>query len=211
MGARYGEMCSNAAEPFNLWIREARHLPITQMVDSIRIKIMNQMSKRRRKLPAWLGVLCPKMEARLVKAYNKGRAWIVSQSNDNVYEVHSYPSVLVDVDRRTCSCFQWQINQLPCAHAMVAIRNSSRDLYDLVELFYYASTYRLSYASSITPIPTIEKPSFQLDDFVIYPPIIKRPPGRPKKKCMLFRGEKVQLIRCGRCQRMGNHNKKTCK
>ncbi|XP_028066080.1 uncharacterized protein LOC114269020 [Camellia sinensis] len=209
-GVRYSEMCSNAAESFNSWIREARHLPITQMVDSIRTKIMNQMSKRRRKSAAWPGVLCPKMEARLVKAYNKGRAWIVSQSNDNVYEVHSYPSVLVDVDRRTCSCFQWQINQLPCAHAMVAIRNSGRDLYDLVEPFYHAATYRLSYASSITLIPTVEKPSFQLDDFVIHPPVVKRPPRRPKKKHMLSRGEEVQLIRCGRCQRMGNHNRKTC-
>ncbi|KAL7207324.1 hypothetical protein ACSBR1_029309 [Camellia fascicularis] len=141
-GARYGETCSNAAESFNSWIREARHLPITQMVDSIRTKIMNQMSKRKRKSAAWPGVLCPKMEARLVKAYNKGRAWIVSQSNDNVYEIHSYPSVLVDVDRRTCS---------------------------------------------ITPIPTVEKPSFQLDDFVIHPPVIKRPLGRPKKKRMLSR------------------------
>ncbi|XP_028082628.1 uncharacterized protein LOC114283957 [Camellia sinensis] len=211
MGARYSEMCSNAAESFNSWILEARHLPITQMVDSIWTKIMNQMPKRRRKSAAWPGVLCPKMEARLVKAYNKGRVWIVSQSNDNVYEVHSYPSVLVDVDRRTCSCFQWQINQLPCTHAMVAIRNSGRDLYDLVESFYHASTYRLSYASSITAIPTVEKPSFQLDDFAIHPPVIKRPPGRPKKKRMLSRGEEVQLIRCGRCQRMGNHNKKTCK
>ncbi|KAL7188701.1 hypothetical protein ACSBR1_038544 [Camellia fascicularis] len=110
---------------------------------------MNQMSKRRRKSTAWPKVLCPKMEARLVKAYNKGRGWIISQSNDNVYEVHSYPSVLVDVDR---------------------------------------PTYRLSYASSITPIPTVEKPSFQLDDFVIYPPVVKRPLGRTKKKTYAFEG-----------------------
>ncbi|KAL7176792.1 hypothetical protein ACSBR2_030190 [Camellia fascicularis] len=211
MGARYGEMCSNAAESFNSWICEARHLPITQMIDSIRTKIMNQMSKRRCKSAAWPGVLCPKMEARLVKAYNKGRAWVVSQSNDNVYKVHSYPSVLVDVDRRSCSCFQWQINQLPYEHAMVAIRNSDRDFYDLVEPFYHAATYRLAYASSITPIPTVEKPSFQLDDFVIHPPVVKRPPGRPKKKRMLSRGKEVQLIRRRRCQRMGNHNRKTCK
>ncbi|KAL7176582.1 hypothetical protein ACSBR2_030005 [Camellia fascicularis] len=37
---------------------------------------------------AWPGVICPKMEARLVKAYNKDRSWLVSQSNDNVFEVH---------------------------------------------------------------------------------------------------------------------------
>ncbi|KAL7185433.1 hypothetical protein ACSBR2_027385 [Camellia fascicularis] len=172
---------------------------------------MDQMSKRKRKATAWPGVLCPKIESRLVKAYNKGRAWLVSQLNEDVYEVHSYPSVLVDVGRRTCSCFQWHIKRLLCAHTMVAICNSGRDLYDLVEPYYHVSEYRLTYASSITPILTVEKPPFSIEDFVIHPPVVKRPPGRPKKKRILSKGEKVQQIRCRRCQRMRNHNRKTCK
>ncbi|XP_028056540.1 uncharacterized protein LOC114260592 [Camellia sinensis] len=105
-GSRYGEMSSNAVESFNSWIREARHLPITQLVDCIRTKIMRQMSKRRLKAQSWPGVVCPKMEDRLVKAYNKGRSWLLSQSNNEIFEVHSFPSVMVDVGRRTCSCFQ---------------------------------------------------------------------------------------------------------
>ncbi|XP_028070019.1 uncharacterized protein LOC114272493 [Camellia sinensis] len=125
LGDRYGEICSNVAESFNSWIREALHLPITQMVDSIRMKIMDQMSKRQRK---------------------------------------------------------WQIKRFPYAHAMVAIRNSRRDLNDLVEPYYHMSKYRSIYASSITPILTVEKPPFNTEDFIIHPPIMKRPPGRPKKK-----------------------------
>ena len=35
-GQRWGEMYSNVAESFNAWIKEARHLPVTKMVDSIR-------------------------------------------------------------------------------------------------------------------------------------------------------------------------------
>ncbi|KAL7224730.1 hypothetical protein ACSBR1_026083 [Camellia fascicularis] len=53
MGRRYSEMCSNAAESFNNWIQEARHLPITQLVDAIRGRIMEQMSKRRVKSSKW--------------------------------------------------------------------------------------------------------------------------------------------------------------
>ncbi|KAL7253599.1 hypothetical protein ACSBR1_008019 [Camellia fascicularis] len=174
-------------------------------------KCGHKITKRRRKANAWAGVICPKMEAQLVKVYNKGRSWLVSQSNDDVYEVHSFPSVMVDVGRRTCSCFKWQINDFPCAHAVVAIRNSGLDLYELVIPYYHVAEYQNSYAQNIIPIPTVEKPQFNSADFVIQPPVVKRPPGRPKKKRMLSKGEQVQQIRCGRCQRMGNHNEKTCK
>ncbi|KAL7259827.1 hypothetical protein ACSBR1_005653 [Camellia fascicularis] len=50
--SHYSEMTSNAVESFNSWIRDARHLPITQMIDSIRTQIMQQMAKRRRKVGA---------------------------------------------------------------------------------------------------------------------------------------------------------------
>ncbi|XP_028088934.1 uncharacterized protein LOC114289406 [Camellia sinensis] len=44
-GMRYGEMTSNAAESFNNWIKEARNLPITQMVDTICTQLMRQIIK----------------------------------------------------------------------------------------------------------------------------------------------------------------------
>ncbi|KAL7220739.1 hypothetical protein ACSBR2_013599 [Camellia fascicularis] len=52
-GRRYGEMCSNTDESFNSWIRKAHNLPITRMVDSIRAKLMRQMSKRRVASQIW--------------------------------------------------------------------------------------------------------------------------------------------------------------
>ncbi|KAL7196346.1 hypothetical protein ACSBR1_036369 [Camellia fascicularis] len=149
------------------------------------LKLCGKWPNEGAKAEAWHGVVCPKMEARLVKAYNKGRSWLVSQSNDEVYEVHSFPSVIVDVERR-----------FPCAHAVVAIRNSGKDLYELVDLYYHVTEYRSLYAYNIIPIPTIKKPPFNAEDF--------RPPGRPKKKWMLSRVEQVQQIRCSWCQRMGN-------
>ncbi|KAF5955990.1 hypothetical protein HYC85_008846 [Camellia sinensis] len=47
------------------------------------------MSRCKHKSSAWPRVVCPKIEARLVKAYKKGRAWLVSQSNDNVDVVYT--------------------------------------------------------------------------------------------------------------------------
>ncbi|XP_039131790.1 uncharacterized protein LOC120268452 [Dioscorea cayenensis subsp. rotundata] len=42
-GDRWGEMYSNVVESFNAWIKEARHLPVTNMVDSIRFKLMGML------------------------------------------------------------------------------------------------------------------------------------------------------------------------
>ncbi|XP_028062973.1 uncharacterized protein LOC114266284 [Camellia sinensis] len=166
-GRRYGEISSNAAESFNSWIREARYLPITRMVDSIRGQIMRQMSKRRVSAHTWTGTICPKMESRLEEDYNKSRAW--------------------------------------------KMRKSGKNLDDIVVPWYHVFEYRLTYAPTIYPIPTVEKPPFSPTDYIIYPPNVKHPPGRPKKKRIPSKSENVQQIRCERCSYMGNHNRKTCK
>ncbi|XP_028117755.1 uncharacterized protein LOC114315338 [Camellia sinensis] len=210
-GRRYGEMLSNAAESFNNWIREVCHLPIAQLVDANGGQTMEQMSKRRVKGNKWVGHLCPKMEKKLEAEYKTSRPWIVSQANENVYDVHSHPSVLVDVNRRTCSCCQWQVNGFPCSYAVISFRNSGRNISDSIEPYYHVSEFKASYFESIHPIPTIEKPIATHTDYLIAPPVVKRPPGRPKRKGIPSRGEVVQRIRCGRCGKMGNHNKKTCK
>ncbi|KAL7194779.1 hypothetical protein ACSBR1_035086 [Camellia fascicularis] len=159
------------------------------MVDSIRAKLMRQMAKRRVASQTWTGTICPKMESCLEKMFNKGRLWKVSQSNADVYE----------------------LNGFPCAYAIVAVQKNGRDLNTLVEPYFHMSAYHSTYATSIYPIPTVEQPPFDPNDFTINPPAVKRPPGRPKKKRFLSRGEHVQQIRCGKYGRMGNHNRKTCK
>ncbi|KAL7238053.1 hypothetical protein ACSBR2_004201 [Camellia fascicularis] len=70
---RYGEMYSNVAESFNSWIREARHLPITNLVDMIRLQIMNMRFDRKLLSSKWNKVLCHCMDSVLEKAFMDGR------------------------------------------------------------------------------------------------------------------------------------------
>ncbi|XP_028094256.1 uncharacterized protein LOC114294332 [Camellia sinensis] len=84
-GQKYGEMHSNVAESFNSWIRQARHLPTTKMIDSIRLKIMDLMSRRREQAKKWNTFLCPEMDSTLVNALKSGRTWLVSRSSDHVF------------------------------------------------------------------------------------------------------------------------------
>ncbi|XP_028073845.1 uncharacterized protein LOC114276252 [Camellia sinensis] len=196
-GRRYGKICSSVAESFNNWVGEAQHLPITRLVDMIRGQIMEQMSDRRVKCTKWASVICSKMEKKLVAAYNDSRAWCVSQANDDVYEVHSHPS--------------WQINGFPCSHAVVAFRNSGRNIYDSIDSAFCIDTFQAIYSGTIYPIPTVDRPTFNPTECLIALLTAKRPPGQPKRKRISSKGEAVQRIRCGRCGKLGNHNRKTYK
>lgn len=66
-------MCLNVTESFNAWIKEAHFLPITNLVDMIKLQIMGQMCTRRLEASSWNTVLCPKMDERLGEELDKGR------------------------------------------------------------------------------------------------------------------------------------------
>ncbi|KAL7239138.1 hypothetical protein ACSBR2_005106 [Camellia fascicularis] len=146
---RYGEMYSNVAESFNSWIREARYLPITNLVDMIWLQIMNMRFDKMLLSSKWNKVLCPRMDSVLEKAFMDGRTWSVSLSYDNVFKVCCFPSVMVDLGLRTCLCRKWEINGYPCQHAVVAIFRSGKNLNSFVEPFFHADMYRQAYSFSI--------------------------------------------------------------
>ncbi|KAH7853637.1 hypothetical protein Vadar_004959 [Vaccinium darrowii] len=204
-------MYSNVAESFNSWIKDERYLPIRNLVDAIRVKIMDMIVERSKKASEWVGKFCPKIDQKLYNAYQESRTWVVSPSANGVFEVHSDPTVSVDLVTRNCSCQKWQQDGFPCCHAVGVIASAGKDLSYYVDPYYYADTYRASYSHSIHPIPTLWMPRHPTNEDVILPPLSKKPPGRPKSRRIPSRGEKVSQIRCGRCHKLGNHNRSTCK
>ncbi|KAH7857636.1 hypothetical protein Vadar_014855 [Vaccinium darrowii] len=104
VGKRYGELTSNLVECFKSWIKNEHRLPITQLVDTIRVKLMDQMSNRRDSGLKWKTIICPKKDQKLGELFTLSKTWNVVRSNDELYEVHSDPFVSVDIGRRTCPC-----------------------------------------------------------------------------------------------------------
>ncbi|KAI8549329.1 hypothetical protein RHMOL_Rhmol06G0017000 [Rhododendron molle] len=122
-GQRYGAMSSSLTECFNSWILKERELPVVDMVDRIRKKMMQSMCLRRERASKW----------------------------EQVYSKPIYPVASL-----------WKGDVADCGTS-------------------------------------------------ILPPLSKKPPGRPKKKRIRSNGEKVREMKCGRCGKMGNHNKLTYK
>ena len=79
-------MTSNCAESYNSWIREARFLPVVQMVDHIRVQIMDRINTRRLRAEKWVTVLCPESQKTLNKNMPKSFSLHVIMGGD-VYEV----------------------------------------------------------------------------------------------------------------------------
>ncbi|KAI8537026.1 hypothetical protein RHMOL_Rhmol10G0303000 [Rhododendron molle] len=66
-------------------------------------------------------------------SFNESRTWVVSAAGDGVYEVHSFPNVTVDIIRHICSCQKWQLNGFPCAHTVIVLSSSGKDMTEYVD------------------------------------------------------------------------------
>lgn len=210
-GQRYGELYSNVAESYNAWILEQRHLPITAMLDQIRIKMMDLMSERREKSRTWKGFLGPKMEKKLGGLVEKGRTWVLHKASDFHFEVQCNPSHFVDLKNRRCSCNVWLIDGFPCAHAIACILSLGQDVYRYIDEYFSTDFYRSSYSHAIEPIQNVDKPKEIFGDDIVLPPKTKKSAGRPKKKRVDNSGARPRKKqKCSRCKSYVHHNRKTC-
>jgi len=60
---------------------------------------------------------------------------------------------VVDLQRRTCGCGRWQLNGIPCPHAVCAIYLNKRKPETYVCYWYMMDTYRKSYGFRINLMP----------------------------------------------------------
>lgn len=212
-GARYNQMTSNFGQEFYSWVSEAHELPITQMIDTLRGRMMESIYARRVESSQWGSKLTPSMEEKLQMEASLTHSLEVLLTEGSVFEVRGDSVDIVDIDHWDCSCKGWQLTGLPCCHAIAVFNCIERSPYDYCSRYFMAETYHLTYAESINPVPNVDKPSLSESAeavVTVTPPPTKRPPGRPKMKQF----ESVDLVKrqlqCSKCKGLG-HNKKTCR
>ncbi|CAI9293998.1 unnamed protein product [Lactuca saligna] len=196
LGARYNHMTSNFGEIFYNWASDANELPITQMVDTIRSKIMELIYNRRAASNHWLTRLTPVSSERLEKESIKVCALQVFNSGEQ-FEVRGDSIEIVDINNYDCSCKGWQITGLPCCHAIAVIGCLGRDPYDYCARYFTVESYRLTYSESVNPIPREEKvmaEGFSQAIVTVTPPPTRRPPGRPPRVYVNVKIERNKLL-----------------
>ncbi|KAF3494209.1 hypothetical protein DY000_02052371 [Brassica cretica] len=136
------------------------------------------------------------------------------------YEVRNKEgySFHVDISKRFCSCFEFQLLEITCQHAIAAAIVAKIKVDSLVAEEYTKNAMVAAYVGSVTPVintDDIIELTGQLSELDVLPPTSRRPPGRPRKKRFLSRGKvRMKTTRrrtvYSRCKGCG-HNRATCK
>ena len=132
----------------------------------------------------------------------------------NMYEFEVRGSdfrATVNLENKTCSCREFDLDHYLCVHAAAACRFHDI-LFHLFCLEYYTvSTWRDCYAPTIYPLDDqrLWQAPPEITDRVVLPPNVRRTLRRPRTQRILSRGEDRPYRWCSRCKVLG-HNRQTC-
>ncbi|KAH0867711.1 hypothetical protein HID58_074736 [Brassica napus] len=130
----------------------------------------------------------------LVVNFESSAGFEVKKIKHLEYEVRNKEecSFHVDISKRFCCCFEFQLLEIPCQHAIAAAIVAKVKVDSLVAEEYTQNAMVAAYVGSVAPVihtDNIIELTGQLSELDMLPPSSRRPPGRPRKKRFLSRGE----------------------
>lgn len=194
MGERYNVMTSNVAESLNAVLKEARELPIISIIEFIRTTLMSWFALRREAAKAETSFLPPKKRELVHKNFEQSVSFSVRRIDKLENEVHGNcaGAFHVKLKEKSCSCRSFDLLHIPCSHAIAAAVTEGVQIPSLMANEYSIENWRMSYQKSIKHVPNVDA-AYPLPEPIstlqLCPPITRRPPGQPKKKRILSRGE----------------------
>ncbi|KAK2658342.1 hypothetical protein Ddye_004875 [Dipteronia dyeriana] len=147
---RYRLMTSSIAESMNSCLVHARQMPITTMIEFIRDILQKWFYKRQTKTEKTRTQLTP-WATEFIKERNidseKYTVCPIDSVNFNVKDENK--DGLVNLYEKTCSCAKFEVDKLPCRHALAAIRYAKKPLPDYCGDCYKTTSWVEAYAGTI--------------------------------------------------------------
>ncbi|KAL3636861.1 hypothetical protein CASFOL_019160 [Castilleja foliolosa] len=180
---RFNFMTSNSAESLNGRLSWARKLPVCSLFEAIRHLLQDWFVVRRDaavKNEIEVSIECNK---RLVESGELAAKMEVERLGGQIFHLKDGTrNYVVDLDKRTCTCNVFQVDLLPCSHAIKAISEDNQSLYSYVHAYYKTDTLRKLWSPIIMPVahPNEWDLPEEISSSIIKPPIVTRGPGRPR-------------------------------
>lgn len=87
---------------------------------------------------------------------------------------------VVNLDARRCTCRRFDIEKLPCVHAIAAAETRNVSRISLCNPYYYQDYLVNAYACSVMHVDSALRIPEHVAEQVCMPPVVRQQPGRPK-------------------------------
>ena len=226
-GCRYGAMTTNLSESFNGLLKDARHLPITSLVQLTFYRTVYYFQDRRTKVQAEIAAgetFTAYVRTKFTNWEQKSRdhAFRVYNREEGVFDIHKSADPdfadrdshvhVVNLVQKTCTCQKWQIYKIPCSHVIAVCQSQHLQPDQYIDRCYTMEEQLACYASKFKPV--LDATYWKEPDFPkLYPnSTIRRERGRPKVSQLgdeMDWRESQPKPTCGLCRQVG-HNRRKC-
>ncbi|KAK6150869.1 hypothetical protein DH2020_015801 [Rehmannia glutinosa] len=181
-------------------LRDAREYPLVSLLDAILMMLMWWYAERRNVAIKMKYSSTDWAEKIVRERDEKSRRMDVQTSHYYTYYVlDGDRNAEVDLNARKCTCNVFQLDQLPCAHALAAARKVGMPRYELASQFYTTEALIAAFAEAIYPVGHVDfwNTPEEVSQLTVLPPIMRPPSGRPRKMRILSQGEQKMRRKCG--------------
>ena len=214
-GERYNIMTTNIVEALNSTLKRAREYPLLLLLDSIVEKMVEWFNERREKAQNLTSPLTPECERRLRHVWGEAGTLAPTQINANEWVIRGggYNAV-VDLQQMTCTCKKFELEKLPCEHALRAAGEIGENkFYECCSIYYSASYWRIAYEESVYPVPSQSDWGIPDDigEVVVLPLELKQQRRRGRPMTNMYRSSSElpkQKHKCTKCGEEGHYQKK---
>ncbi|XP_075485253.1 uncharacterized protein LOC142524974 [Primulina tabacum] len=170
----------NDVESINTRLREKIQLPIIALLNSLQTLTTSWFSRYRNASVASTTNFTPTVESILRERFKNGMGYQVYELSHLEFVVQSATnSDIVDLESKKCTCRDFDIDKIPCSHAIVASYFCDVNFYSLCSEYYSVMIWSLAYLEPIYPV--LNQNEWPLDDMLVLLPVIKRRRGRKNK------------------------------
>lgn len=185
------------------------------LIDVIRQTVGRWFATRRQSAESCTEMTTPNVDALIQAKYGEATKYgcYVLDAKRLLFEIqwNQEREVVCLVDR-SCTCKEFDIEEIPCVHAIAATKMAKMNPASLVSKYYSTEYWNTAYEETIYPIVDHEHceiPSC-ITSIECNPPIKRKRTGRLPKARIRGSMEGSKKKKCSCCGRVG-HNKKTCR
>ncbi|XP_016483311.2 uncharacterized protein LOC107804018 [Nicotiana tabacum] len=179
-------MTSNIVESLNAITKDARELPIFDLLEYMRTLLERWTNEKLLKAKGTFTFLGSKFNKELENNRTLSQKLRVRASTDHIHTMlDGVKRYIVCLENKKCSCGQFQLEELPWAHALAALRHRNETYENYCSPYYTRESLLRTYEIPVNHLPDESNwnvPQHILDEVVNPLTGDKRQPGRPQKE-----------------------------